>query len=90
MANEHWSQFSHEPKILFISPWPFVVLFISIIGFNIHHSMWWLIFTLAVWIYVIIFEKFLKMPMRYTWPLIRSFLVGNTKHTRVRNNRFEL
>ena len=88
MANSHWSQFSHNPKFFFMSAIPFAVT-LPLIILGQFTSFAWIILA-SVWLYVIIFELILKMPLQYTGALFRTWWTGKNKEPRNNKDPFEL
>lgn len=88
MANGHWSQFSHKPSFFGISVIPFVLTLPLVLLGQISSIFWWIL--AVVWVYVIIFEKILKMPLQYTIPKVRTWLTGTDKEPRNDKDSFEL
>lgn len=80
--NGHWSQYSHSPKIFFLHAFPFYLL---VAAFFIHSPVYIGIVVLA-FLYTILFNLILKMPMQYTWAWIRNLITGSTKSPRNKDN----
>lgn len=88
MANGHWSQFSHRPKIFFFNP---VLVSLSLFMLLASQKFFFLIWiVIAIWTYVAIFQWWLKMPLAYTPNLIRTWLTGKSKTTRSHRDGLEL
>lgn len=88
MANSHWSQASYKPKFIFISAVPLLLTIPLIILGQFTSLAYWLLGF--VWVYVIIFEMILKMPLQYTVPLLRTKIFGKNKLPRNDKDNFEL
>ena len=88
MSNAHWSQFSHKPKFFFVSAIPFMLTLPLIVMGQITSMAYWIL--LIMWLYVIVFEIFLKMPLQYTPSLIRTKLTGTTKLPRNDKDNLQL
>lgn len=88
MANNHWSNFSHKPKFFFVSAIPFILTMPLILLGQLSSVFFWILGFL--WVYVIIFEKLLKMPMQYSFALFRTWLTGKNKRVSHPQDKFYL
>lgn len=88
MANSHWSQFSHRPKFIFVSPVVVTVSALMLFMSQKWHIFLWI--TLAMWVYIIVFQYFFKMPISYTPNLLRTWLVGKNKKPKNYRDSLEL
>lgn len=88
MANAHWSQFSYKPKFIFVSAIPFMLTLPLIVAGQITSLAYWILFFM--WLYVLVFETFLKMPLEYTPALIRTKITGANKRPRNDNDNLQL
>lgn len=88
MINAHWSQASYKPKFFFMSAIPLMLTIPLIVIAQFTALAYWVLG--GVWLFVIVFELILKMPLQYTIPLLRTKIFG--KHKLPRNDRggFEL
>lgn len=77
MANGHWSQFSHRPKFFVVSPLVAVVTLILCLASQKFLWLLWIVFFM--WVYIAVFQFWLKMPLNYTSDLIRVWLTGRSK-----------
>ena len=77
MANSHWSQFSHQPKIFIFNPLVLIATFIMLFA----AQKWgFLVYVVVLmWAYVLIFQFYFKMPISYTGNLVRKLLTGKNK-----------
>ena len=77
MANNHWSQFSHEPKLFIFNPLLVILTFLML--FAAQKAFFLVYVVIAMWIYTLVFQFFFKMPISYTGNLIRRMLTGKNK-----------
>lgn len=88
MANNHWSQFSYEPKLFIFNPLLIVITAILLFAAQKWSLLAWL--AGGIWVYTLIFQFFFKMPISYTGNLIRKFLTGANKKPKNYRDPLEL
>lgn len=88
MGNSHWSQFSHEPKLLIFNPLMVVLTLLMLFAAQKFFFLVWLV--AAMWLYTLVFQFFLKMPISYTGNLIRKLLTGKNKKPKNWRDSLEL
>ncbi|MGP9668695.1 hypothetical protein [Psychrobacter sp. AOP31-A1-22] len=88
MANSHWSQASYNAKFFFMSAVPLILTIPLIVLAQFTSLAYWVLG--GIWIYVIVFEMILKMPLQYTLPLLRTKIFGKNKLPRNDKDNFEL
>lgn len=88
MANQHWSQFSYEPKLLIFNPLLVILTFLMLFAAQKWGFLVWV--AIAMWVYTIIFQFYLKMPISYTGNLIRRTLTGKNKKAKNWRDNLEL
>ncbi len=88
MANSDWCHFSHKPKFFFFSPVS-IVLTVVMLFLSQHWGIFfWL--TVAMWLYIVIFQYFFKMPIGYSMQLFRTWLIGKSKKPKNYRDNLEL
>lgn len=80
-GNGHWSQYSHTAKIFFLHAFPFYFLLVAFFV----HSTFYLVFVAMTFIYSIV-TSILKIPIQYTWAVVRTLITGKSKPVRNRDN----
>lgn len=88
MANNHWSQFSHEPKLFIFNPLLVILTFLML--FAAQKAFFLVYVVIAMWIYTLVFQFFFKMPISYTGNLIRRMLTGKNKKPKNWRDSLEL
>lgn len=88
MGNSHWSQFSHEPKLFIFNPLMVVVTLLMLFAAQKFFFLVWLV--AGMWLYTLVFQFFLKMPISYTGNLIRKLLTGKNKKPKNWRDSLEL
>lgn len=69
---------------MFLHAFPFYFL----VGAFFVHSPAYIAFVVACFLYAIIFTM-LKMPMQYSWALLRTTITGKNKGVRNKDNLFD-
>lgn len=88
MANGHWSQFSHKHKFLYLNP---IAVVVSLLLLFISQKFGWLVWVVVfMWIYIITFQYFFKMPLSYSFDLFRTWMVGKNKKSKNYRDGMEL
>ena len=77
MANAHWSQFSHNPKIFIFNPLALISTFAMLFAAQKWGFLIWVVFFM--WVYILTFQFYFKMPISYTGNLLRKLLTGKNK-----------
>lgn len=77
MANSHWSQFSHEPKLFIFNPLLIILTFLMLFAAQKFGFLIWVV--ILMWLYTLVFQFFFKMPISYTGNLLRRTLTGKNK-----------
>ena len=80
-GNDHFSQYSHSPKVFFLPAFPFFLLAAAAF---VHSALYLSIVALS-FLYVIILT-IMGMPMQYTWFFIRTLITGKNKAVRNKDN----
>lgn len=88
MANGHWSQFSHEPKLLGFNPLLIVLTAVLLFAAQKWGILVWIV--VGMWAYTLVFQFYFKMPISYTGSLIRKLLTGSSKKPRNWRDTLEL
>lgn len=86
MGNSHWSQSSHRLNVFGLNG--VAILFSFPMALFIQVSKLVLVFLVLMWVYIIFFENYLKMPLRCSPAMIRTWITGTNKESKNQNSLF--
>lgn len=82
--NDHWSQASHRLNVFGLNG---VAFFLTIPLLMMIQASWIFgIILIVMWVYCIFFENYLKMPLRCSFAMFRTWITGNNKEPKNPNS----